>query len=119
MAVKNRDQVGWIDCHLCGREATVHQCAVGRGGAARRLYYRCAHCGCIQPRSDGGQDVLRRDMRPMEAGAKGVKGAAPEPAPAAAPDDEYVPGEPPAGDAPVDGAQPKRGAWSWLLHEET
>lgn len=118
MAVKNRPQVGWIDCHLCGSEATVHECAVGRGGTARRLYYRCAGCGCIQPRSDGGQAVMKRDMRPLEAGAKPVADVSPEPEPVPEPviepEGDYVPGAPATDLEP----EPKRGPWAWLLNED-
>lgn len=123
MAVKNRDQIGWIDCHLCGTEATVHACAVGRAGTSQRLYYRCPSCGAIQPRMDGGQEIIRRDMRGLDVGPKtppaDEKPARESERPAANDDGEYLPGQEKAAVGhDTAGEKPTRGFLHTLLYEE-
>ncbi|MFC3151788.1 hypothetical protein ACFOEK_12180 [Litoribrevibacter euphylliae] len=45
MATQNRPVIGYIPCSECGRRASVHQAARGKG---RFLYTRCDECGCDQ-----------------------------------------------------------------------
>lgn len=65
MAVKNREQVGWIDCPMCNTRGTVHKCEIGRGGRVGALYWRC-WCGTIQPWKPKGQDFIKANMTPLE-----------------------------------------------------
>ena len=101
MAVKNRAQIGWINCPMCETEASVHKCAVGRGSRAEAKYWRC-ECGTIQPWKPGGQRFIAENFRPMQPAAnEPEKPSAPppsaEPEPVAKPQaetaDEYTPGE--------------------------
>lgn len=96
MAVKNREQVGTLNCALCGNEATVHASKIGRGGVASSLYYRCgttsSGCGCIQPRGPSGQAWIKQHMRPLDTKPAPQTGQQAEPG-AAASNDEYTPGE--------------------------
>ncbi|WP_062818009.1 hypothetical protein [Alcanivorax sp. NBRC 102024] len=122
MAVKNREQVGTVNCALCGNEATVHTSKIGRGGVASSLYYRCgttsSGCGCIQPRGPSGQAWIKQHMRPLDTkpAPKVSQQAEPE-APAANDPGEYVPGEQETG---TDAGKTRRsgGLLGWLLDDE-
>lgn len=121
MAVKNRDQIGWINCPMCETEATVHACAVGRGSRAEAKYWRC-NCGTIQPWKPGGQRFIAENFRPMQPAAnEPEKPSAAPPVEDAKPVQEtageYVPGEEQTTTETDDKPQ-KRGFLSSLLNEE-
>lgn len=65
MAIKNREQIGWIDCPMCQTRGTVHASKIGRGGVKGVKFWRC-QCGCIQPWAAAGQAFIEANMRPME-----------------------------------------------------
>ena len=98
MAVQNRPQIGWLNCPMCNTRATVHACAVGRGGRAEAKYWRC-ECGTIQPWKPGGQRFIDANFEPLETPAEKPSAPPPsaEPEPVAKPQaetaDEYTPGE--------------------------
>lgn len=121
MAVKNRDQIGRVNCAHCGDVASVHESNIGRGGKAKSLYYRCGTdrtgCGCIQPRGPKGQAWIKANMRPMETEAAPKTTQQAEPG-AAASNDEYTPGEAEKTEAKTGTDNRKGGLLGWLLEDD-
>jgi len=120
MAVKNRDQIGWLDCPMCLTRATVHECEIGRGARKAAKYYRC-ECGCIQPYKPAGQRFIAAHFEPMQAAANASeKPSEPEavavlkPVPETAP--EYVPEVEPVAQE-TEPKPKKRGFFAMLLDE--
>jgi hypothetical protein len=63
-----KEILGHITCPQCGnKKASVHQNA---GRNSKALYYRCypddgEQCGTIQPSLSGGQNFIKKNMRPL------------------------------------------------------
>jgi hypothetical protein len=119
MPVKNRDQVGWIQCPICDTRATAHRCLIGRGGRVDAHYWRC-ECGTVQPWKPAGQRFIAANIEPMETATK----TEPPPPPETAPKEEQTEPE----FTPTDNRQTKstetpkkpakRGFMAMLLEED-